>query len=212
MTVFETFAIAILGNATLLAVLGWLAKILLEKIIARDSKRFEIELKAKADTAIEEYKSKLQFRTLEHQIRYSKHHEKRATTIAELNALLAELMWEAENFLSVLEFSGEPSKKDKYYAAMSKMTDFFRYFDKNKIYLPAKLCAPLQDMVLDVRQHVIKFGTYVQLEQREPLQSHTEKDKLEAWSTGWTAIRTKIPAVRAQLEDEFRLLLEPTYA
>lgn len=35
---------AVVGNALVLAVLGWLGKSLLEKLIQRDSKQFEIEI------------------------------------------------------------------------------------------------------------------------------------------------------------------------
>ena len=209
MDTWQTIAAAVAANTAVLAVLGWLAKSLIEKILARDSKRFEIEIKAKADSAIEELKSQLQIRNLEYEIKFSKLHEKRAATIAEMNSLLAEVAWEAESFLSVMEFSGEPSKRDKHAVAMTKLTEFFRYFDKNKLYLPSGLCEPIEKIVLDVRQHVIKFGVYVHLEDREPLLPHTQKEKTEAWMSGWTALKTQVPAVRAQLEEEFRRLLAP---
>lgn len=97
---WEFIIAAGVGNATALAVLGWLGKSLLEKVLQRDSKRFEIELKAKADATMEQLKSDLQLRTIEHQVRFSRLHEKQATVIAELNAHLVEALWEAESFLS----------------------------------------------------------------------------------------------------------------
>jgi hypothetical protein len=96
---WQTVATAVLGNSVSLAVLGWLGKSLLEKIIQRDSKNFEAELKAKADSAIERLRSDLQLRIIEHQITFSRLHEKRATVIAELNALLSETLWEAESVM-----------------------------------------------------------------------------------------------------------------
>jgi hypothetical protein len=63
----------------------------------RDSKRFEFELKAKADATIERLRSDLQIRTIEHQVRFARLHEKQATVIAEWNGLLAEAMWHAES-------------------------------------------------------------------------------------------------------------------
>ena len=209
MNLWQTVTAAILANAAILAVLGWLAKALLEKVLARDSTRFEIEVKAKADAAIEEFKNQLQLRSLEHQIKFTKLHEKRAATIAEMNSLLAEVTWEADNFLSIMEFSGEPGKPEKHAAAMNKLTEFFRYFDKNKIYLPASLCEPIERVALEVRQHVIKFGVYVHLKQREPLLPHTQKEMSDAWLSGWNALRTQIPVTRTQLENEFRSLLTP---
>lgn len=97
---WEAIAAAILGNATAIAILGWLTKSLLEKLLQRDAKRFEIEIKAKADATIEQVKSALQLRTIEHQVAFSGLHQKRASVIADLNGLLAETLWEAENVLS----------------------------------------------------------------------------------------------------------------
>jgi hypothetical protein len=209
MELWHTITAAILGNAVVLAVLGWLAKSIVESVAARDSKRFEGELKAKADAAIEQLKNELQLRLVEHQIKLAKLHERRALAIAEMNSLLAEVMWEAESFLSPMEFAGEPGKREKHATAMTKLTEFFRYFDKNKIYLPAALCASMEKLVRDVRLHVIKFGVYVQLEENEPLLPHTRKEKDDAWLSGWNLLSTQVPAVRTQLEDEFRALLAP---
>lgn len=209
MELWQTILTAIIGNAAVLAVLGWLAKSFMESIAARDAKQFESELKSKSDAAIEQIKSQLQLRLAEHQIKFSRLHDKRAATIAELNSLLAEAMWEAESFLSPMEFVGEPTKREKHSAALMKLTDFFRYFDKNKIYLPQSLCVSMETLVRDVRLHVIKFGVYVQLEEQENLLSHTQQEKSEAWLSGWNALSTQVPAVRAKLEEEFRALLEP---
>ncbi len=208
MEIWQTLTAAVLGNVIVLAVLGWLGKSLLEKLMQRDSKRFEIEIKAKADSTIEQLKNELQLRTIEHQIKLSRLHEKRAAVIAEMNALLAEVMWEAESFLSPMEFSGEPDKQQKHQTAMAKLTEFFRYFDKNRIYLPASLCETMEKIVLEVRQHVIKFGVYLHWDDAN-LMDHTRKEKTDAWLGGWNAVKTQIPTARTQLENEFRTLLAP---
>lgn len=209
MEVWQSVLAAIAGNAVVVAVLGWLAKAFLESVSARDAKRFELDLKATADQAIERFKGELQIRLHDHQVKVSRLHDLRATTIAEINSLLAETMWEAENFLSLMEFSGEPSKVEKHSAAMKKLVEFFRYFDKNKIYLPADLCELIETLVRDVRRHVIRFGTYVRLEQSESLAPHTHLEKDEAWIDGWKALTEHVPEVRRRLEDEFRRLLSP---
>ena len=57
MEAWQTLLLAFGGNAALLAVLVYLAKSLLEKLLVRDTKRFETELKAKADAEIERIRS-----------------------------------------------------------------------------------------------------------------------------------------------------------
>ena len=113
MEIWQTILIALGGNAAMLAVLVYLAKLFIGHKLSRDVSRFQSELKATSDAAIERLKSDLQLHAIEHQVRFSQLHEKRATVIAELNSLIAEAMWEAENFLSILEFPGEPSKREK---------------------------------------------------------------------------------------------------
>ncbi|GAC1383420.1 MAG: hypothetical protein NVSMB40_21150 [Aquirhabdus sp.] len=91
---------------------------------------------------------------------------------------------------------------------MNKLTEFFRYFDKNRIYLPATLCETMEKIVLEVRQHVIKFGVYLQWDDAS-LMDHIREEKTDAWLNGWNAVKTQIPPARIQLENEFRILLSP---
>lgn len=59
MEAWQTILLAFGGNAALLAVLGLLGKSLLEKLIARDTKRFESEMKAKTNAEIERLRNEL---------------------------------------------------------------------------------------------------------------------------------------------------------
>ena len=206
MEAWQVIVAAVLGNAAVLAVLGFLAKALLGQLLQRDILSFQFELKAKADSAIEQLKSDLQIRTIEHQVRFSRLHEKRANVIADLNGLVVEALWEAESFLSPMQWAGEPDKREKERVAMSKLVELFRYFDKHRIYLPTELCDVVDKLVTDVRMHVIRFGTYLTWDENA-IQEHTRKEKHEVWMAGWDAIKNQVPAVRKQLEDSFRALL-----
>ncbi len=206
MEAWQTILLAFGGNAALIAVLGILGKSLLEKLIVRDTKRFETELQSKADSAIEHLKTELHVKTIEHQVRFSRLHEKRATVIADLYGYLVEALWDAESFLSPMEWAGEPNKEEKHKAAMNELVDLFRFFDKHRIYLPTDLCASLEQLLIDVRTHVINFGVYVRYKEGS-MPSHTATEKMNAWDKGWHAIKNQIPAARAKLEDELRTLL-----
>ena len=190
----------------MLAVLGLLGKSILDKLIVRDTKQFEADLKAKSDVAIERLKNELQLKTIEHQVRFSRLHEKRAAVIAELYGHLVEALWEAESFLSPMEWAGEPNKKEKHITARNRLVDLYRYFDKHRIYLPSELCTALEGLVTDVRSHVIDFGVYVGFDEKT-LNDQTYKEKQKAWNSGWDAIKNQIPLARQSLEDEFRSLL-----
>lgn len=206
METWQTILLAIGGNTAILAVLGFLGKSLLEKLVARDTKRFEADLKAKSDSAIEHLKSELQLKAVEHKERFSRLHEKRATVIAELYGCLVEMLWEAESFLSPMEWAGEPNKEEKHRAAMNKLVEFFRFFDKNRIYLPEELCESLEKLAMQVRSHIINFGVYVRYKE-EVLNDHTRENKEKALNAGWDSIKNEVPKARKLLEERFRSLL-----
>jgi hypothetical protein len=206
---WQMLAAALLGDATVLAVMGWLGKSLLEKLLQRDFKRFEIEIKAKADRAIEQLKSELQLRTIEHQVAFSGLHQKRASVIEELNALLAETLWEAQSVLSPIRWAGGPDERELHKAAEAKLVEFFRYFDKHRIYLPVDLSNAVEELVRAVRHHVIGFGVYLAWDDYA-LQDHTRKEKSDALLAGYTLLKDQVPQLRAKLENEFRSLLGPS--
>lgn len=206
MDAWQTILLAFGGNAALLAVLAFAGKSLLEKLIARDTKRFESDLQSKSAAAIEQLKNDLQLKTIEHQVRFSRLHEKRASVIADINGHLAEVLWEAESFLSPMQWAGEPPIEEKHRDAMNKLVEFFRFFDKHRIYLPESLCSSLEKLVLEVRSHVIGFGVYVRFHE-DSMNDHTREQREKAWNAGWDAIKNQIPSARKVLEDEFRLLL-----
>lgn len=208
MDIWQTITTALVGNTIALAILGWLGKSLLEKLLQQDTKRFEVEIKAKADSTIEQLKNELQLRTIEHQVAFTRLHEKRASVIAELNGLLAETLWEAETVLSPIRWAGAPPEREMHRAAEMKLVEFFRYFDKHRIYLPVALCDEIEAMVLEIRHHVIGFGVYLTWDDAA-LQDHTRREKYEALMAGYTLLKKKVPAIRAHLEDEFRSLLGP---
>jgi len=209
MDAWQTILLAFGGNAALLAVLGLLGKSMLEKLITRDTKRFEADLKAKSDAAIEQLRSDLQIRSIEHQVRFSRLHEKRATVIAELYGYLVETLWEAESFLSPMEWVGEPNKREKHRVAMNKLVDFFRYFDKHRIYLPEEMCTSLEALAMKVRSHIIAFGVFVRFDDQS-MNDQTRAQKEKAWNEGWDAIKNQVPQARKLLEEEFRMLLGAT--
>lgn len=203
---WQTILLAFGGNAALLAVLGIIGKSLLDKLITRDTIKFQSDLQAKADAAIEHLKSELQITTIEHQERFSRLHEKRATVVADLYGLLVEALWEAESFLSVMEWAGEPNKQEKHKIAMKHLVELYRFFDKHRIYLPPDLCSSMDKLIGEVRTHVIKFGVFVRYTD-DNINERTALQKDEAWNSGWHAIKNQIPVARAQLEAELRALL-----
>ncbi len=111
---WQEFLATIGGQAALLGIVGYLIKKLVSSRLEREADAFKTELKRNSDIEIERLKSSLQMSANEHQIRFSKLHEKRAQVLADLYKLLVKATWETENFASPMEFSGEPDKRQKF--------------------------------------------------------------------------------------------------
>ncbi|UZT79826.1 hypothetical protein OF113_07170 [Ectopseudomonas chengduensis] len=164
------------------------------------------QLKAQADVEAERLRAQLSITATEHQIKFSRLHEKRAEVIADLYAVLVQAHWDAGSFVSPVEIGGEPSKVEKYSTAMNSIADFFRFFEKNKIYLPASLCGLLEDFVQAMRHKVIGFGVYVSYSDGSMSSGLYEK-KFDAWTAAWDYFDKEVPVARAALEQELRNIL-----
>jgi hypothetical protein len=104
--------------------------------------RLRHELKSKGDASIEQLKSQLQQAAIEHQVRFSNLHEKRAAVIADLYKRLVEAFWDGQQF--VLQ-TGQ--SREEYLVAHKKILDFYVFVETHRIYLPEHICASLANFV-----------------------------------------------------------------
>ncbi len=189
MELWQAILVAFGGNAALLLVLGFLGRSLLSNALDKD---------------LEKFKGQLQLAATEHEIRFSRLHEKRAEVIAELYKLLVKATWEAESFTSPMEWVGEPDKKEKYISATNAIAEYFRFFDQHRIYISPNLCAQLEDFAMKLRAPVIQFGVWVR---HEHLTDKAAEQKNNAWDSAWASVKNDVPQLRVAIEAEFRMLL-----
>jgi hypothetical protein len=202
---WQSILLAVGGNAALLLALAWLARSFGSQLLAKDLEKFKVSLSAASSEASERLKHELQMVAHEHQVRFSKLHERRAEVIANLYSLLVEAQWAGQSFVAVIELGNQPPKQEKYVTAMNKFAEFFREFDKNRIFLPEEVCRQLDEFLLGMRKRVIHFGAYVQTNEHAP--PHVVKEKFEAWSSASDYFNTELPAARKMLETELRIML-----
>jgi hypothetical protein len=205
MDAWQAILLALGGNAALLFALAWLARSFGSQLLAKDIEKFKSSLAAASTEATERLKHELQLVAHEHQVRFSKLHERRAEVIASLYALLVEAQWAGQSFVAVFEYAGEPPKEQKYATAMNKFAEFFRAFDKSRIYLPELVCTQLDEFLREMRNRVIRFGVYVQVDGHAP--EHVAKEKYEVWTSSSEYFENQLPAARKALEAELRGML-----
>lgn len=206
MDTLQTILLALIGNVALLAVLGWLAKSVMTQFLSRDIEKFKSTLSETSAITTERFKHDLQVTAIEHQVRFAKLYERRAEVIAELYGFLVEAHWASQSFVSLMDLAGDPSKEEKYATAMNKAAEFYRYFDKNRIYLPQATCDQLEQFVRNMRHQIIGFGVYASKEDSH-LPAHAVEKKYNAWMKAAEYFDTEVPKARATLEAELRSIL-----
>lgn len=188
MELWQSLLVAFGGNAALLLVLGFLGRSLMSTVLVRD---------------IEKFKASLQQAGIEHQIRFSKLHEKRAEVLADLYKLLVAAYWQVSEFTSPAQF-GDPDRKQQYADAINAVASYFRFFEQHRVWLPPEMCAPLEAFAKQLRTPTINLGVYLRIE--HPTEK-TLQEQSEVWDKAWQAVSGDIPELRRAIEAEFRKLL-----
>ena len=189
MELWQSLLVAFGGNAALLLVLSFFARSLMVKVLERDTERFKAEL---------------QIAAVEHQVRFSKLHERRAEIFARLYELLVEATWETSRFTSLMQWEGDPDKKEQSRTTMNAIAAYFRFLDQNRIWLPSDICEPLEQFAKALRKPAIELDTYLSIENPT---ARTLEELRNAWTEAWELVENDIPTLRKAIEEQFRSIL-----
>jgi len=199
------------GQTIFLMAAAWLIRRLVSHGMDRELAKYKMELKADADRdieklrtelrlEIEKHKNSLRMAELEHRVRFSKLHDKRAHAIAALYSLMVEADRIAQDFIY-----GDARSRDRANAAEEKATELHRYFELHRLYLPNSVCIVLGNFVNKLFHSINAIRIYwtnVEHPTAQMIQQQNEK-MLEVLK----AFDTELPAIKTLLETEFRSLL-----
>ncbi len=202
--VITTVGVTTGGGSVLLGASAWLIKKVLTSKLERDAVAFKIQLKADADQEIEKLKASLQIISAEHQVRFSKLHDKRAEVIAELYKRLVQVFWRGQMFVLTSENNPTAYQKAEFAKTEKEVRELFFFFDENRIYLPESVCTLLDKFIGEIRGNVYAAGIFGRIENPN---EHTSQQSQDAFTKGYEAFEKQIPAARRVLETEFRGIL-----
>jgi hypothetical protein len=200
--VIMTFLATVGGGGAVLAAAAWLIKTLVANRLALDAEKFKMEMKAKSDAEIERLKNALQMAALEHQVRFSKLHEKRAEVVAKLYALLVELQYAGQRYVFVGGY--EPKRDDEFSKSAAKVHEVFLFIEEHQVYLPDRVCTLLAEFVETVNKSVAGVQVY---DKYTDGSANFRREKIQVLKGAAEAFEKRIPAVREALKDEFRTIL-----
>ena len=205
-----TAVIASLGGGGLIVfkLSGYLGKVWADRALEnlrQDYTRLNLELTHQLALVTEQVKNSLQMAALEHQVRFSKLHEKRAEVIAEIYERLVDAEKSGARFVVVEGHQiGTDTQKEGRSKIELEMYELSLFIAKRQIYLPQRVCVSLKTLLDTMHNHVIGVGVYGSVVPFTP-QQHRESH--EVFTAALNAFVREIPAARKILEDEFRELL-----
>ena len=217
MSVFDEVLIAFGGNTALLLVLGFLARSLINTLLAKDIKKFETDLqnratselerlradlKSQGDASIEELRSRLQHATIEHQVRFAKLHEERAKRIADLYERMSAQSVACQRYVYQL---GQVNRQEGFSEIEAQFADLYLFLETSRIYLPEHICILLDKLIGEVRKAVV--GVYVYSGTTDQANANVQEERSKTFLGAVKAFEVEIPAAKKALEDEFRKML-----
>jgi len=206
MTNIQAILLATTGNALLLAILGWLAKSLLQNFLTKDLAEHRIRLESENERAAQSFGHKLALVAREHDIRFGKLHERRAETIAKLYELLIDTYESGAAYSSPVGHSGELPKSEQFSEFANFYNQAARYLHRNKLFLPAETCQMVDELFRGLREQPSRLNMYMNMADQHPGTS-MELKRLDAWDAAWKYFNEDFKPAIAALENDLRVLL-----
>ena len=146
------------GLAILAASLAWLTKSIVTHFLSKDVEAYKSRIASESAREIEQFKAQLQMVAREHEVRFSKLHEKRAGIISELYGLLREANNSTDLFdlvfqagpLPGLPFDSDAADKSRdQFAeeAQDKCAKVSTFFTKHKLFFSEELSERMEKLI-----------------------------------------------------------------
>jgi hypothetical protein len=189
MGVLGVIIVAFGGSAALIGAVAWLIRSLTVHILSKD---------------LENFKTKLQSAAYEHQVRFTKLHERRAEILADLYSKIVVLHNNATNFVRWYASVGDDQKVMNIQQLWQAAEEFNIYFERNRIYFDQATCEKIVSLkdVLSRACSVLAVFAH----ERDSI-SVSNEQVFDEWQKASRLLDKDVPKVMQMLEDSFRELM-----
>lgn len=213
MTQLMGFAVSVITSAAVSALLAavlvwfarsWITERLKNAIKSEYDQKLEThkaQLKAQSDVEIERLRAQLSISATEHEVRFSRLHEKRAEVIAETYSLLKELFYRLGDYVKIFEPAGDSPREQRRQAAVDAHRAFRTYYTGRLVFIPKATATKLEaiDFQLVKTFNEFVFGV--------DMASNTSTNTMDKWTKIFERVSGEIKNALSELEEEFRQLL-----
>ncbi len=158
---------------------------------------------------IESHKSNLEKITLEHSVRFSSLHSKRAEIIAEIYELLSDVENQARLLANPLLESGEPPMSITYQSTARLYYQLYEKYNKSRIYFPGDICQLIDKFLTESNKAISFYKLAERVSMQDPTgERQVLQEQLQAkFFEIWEEVEENVPKARVAIESEFRKIL-----
>lgn len=158
------------------------------------------QLKAQSDVEIVNLRAQLSIVAKDHEVRFSRLHEKRAEVIAETYALLKALFVSLGEYVKIFEPVGDVSKEERRNTFIEAHKIFRSYYITRIIFFPKPTAIKLEEIDSQIVKNYNEFVFGVEMVNKI-------SDPTNKWFEIFERVKGEIKTALSDLEDEFRRLL-----
>lgn len=152
---------------------------------------------------LERFKSELAMAAYEHQIRFSRLHEKRAKVIEETYSNLVNLYFLSSLFLRMFPFSKKELDDQNVSDLLEAMGNFVTHFERHRVYFNSEV----SEKIVRLKEGLSRaFSMPLGFSTKQILTADRQVEMKE-WGRAMDMMQKEIPPIKADLEDTFRELL-----
>ena len=203
--IFTALIVSILGTGLINFIFRtWISERIKNAIKSEYDQKLETHkaiLKSHSDVEIERLKSQLALVGIEHQIRFTKLHEVRATVVADTYEKLKDLHHKLGEYVQIFEPAGGKHKTVRRQLAYESHESFRSYFQSKLIFFPKLTADKLEKINQDLVRAFNNFTFGVEL---APQMGGNPAEK---WMEVFEAVTVEIKVALEEIEAEFRELL-----
>jgi len=189
----------VLASSASASVVVFLSKSVLKLWLDKDLETHRANLARQSAGEVEKLRAQLPQVALEHEVRFTRLHERRAVILTHIYARLDVLHDAFRLWTSRFRRAGTPSQPELWKKATEAYNAMTSYYFPRAIWLDRETC-DLLNAVVDKFRAVYEEFTLMPSSEGFP-------QNVEAWDNAAKAVLQEIPAARHQLERRFRAML-----
>jgi hypothetical protein len=200
----NTFFSALGGVAVSLAVLPWIARSIVSHLLSKDIEKFKLELQIESQRELMNLKASIELKAFEHQVRFSRLHERRAEVVGQLFSKIVALTKSASDFVRGFQSADDLKTRDRLYRLWETVDDFTVHFEKHSIYFERGVCERIIDFRGKLSSACSVLASFVQ--EKEAIEMPYDH-LVEEWDKALGMIEQEVPVIKSALEESFREIL-----